>query len=64
MDALTHIIKCSLGAGLLAVPLAFKNAGLLFGTIGTIVIGFVCTHCVQILVSHMTHKRCIYVKIN
>lgn len=30
--------------------MAFKNAGLLFGAIGTIVVGLLCTHCVHILV--------------
>lgn len=51
MGSLAHIVKCSLGAGILAVPLAFKNSGILFGAIGTLLIGLICTHCVQILVS-------------
>lgn len=33
------------------MPMAFKNAGLLFGAIGTLVVGIICTHCVHILVS-------------
>jgi len=33
------------------MPLAFKNSGLLFGSIGTVVVGIICTHCVYVLVS-------------
>lgn len=51
MGALAHLLKSSLGTGILAMPMAFKNSGLLVGALGTIIVGFVCTHCVQILVS-------------
>lgn len=49
--ALAHLLKSSLGTGILAMPMAFYNAGLLFGLIGTIIVGFLCTYCVHILVS-------------
>ncbi|XP_058802943.1 proton-coupled amino acid transporter-like protein pathetic [Phymastichus coffea] len=48
--AAAHLIKASLGSGILAMPAAVKNGGLLFGGIGVIVIGIVCSHCVHILV--------------
>jgi len=48
--ALLHLLKSSLGSGILAMPNAFKNGGLGFGIIGTIVVGIICTHCVQMLV--------------
>lgn len=48
--SLAHLLKSSLGTGILAMPLAFKNSGLLVGAIGTLVVGFICTHCVHILV--------------
>lgn len=48
--ALAHLLKSSLGTGILAMPNAIKNGGLLFGGIGTIIIGFICAHCVHILV--------------
>lgn len=51
MGSLAHLLKSSLGSGILAMPMAFRNAGLLFGAIGTLVVGFLCTHCVHILVS-------------
>ncbi|KAK4887000.1 hypothetical protein RN001_003271 [Aquatica leii] len=57
--ALIHLLKSSLGSGILAMPNAFKNAGLIFGLVGTIVVGFLCTYCVHILVtaSHVICKR-------
>lgn len=57
--SLIHLLKSSLGTGILAMPVAFKNAGLLFGAIGTVIIGLICTHCVHILVktSHGVCKR-------
>ncbi|GAB0094803.1 proton-coupled amino acid transporter-like protein CG1139 [Sergentomyia squamirostris] len=55
--ALAHLLKSSLGTGILAMPMAFKNAGLLFGGIGTIVVGFLCTYCVHILVK-TSHDVC------
>lgn len=49
-DTLTHLLKASLGTGILAMPVAFKNAGLLVGIIATIFVAFICTHCAYILV--------------
>nr|CAD7196254.1 unnamed protein product [Timema douglasi] len=49
--ALAHLLKCSLGTGILAMPHAFRNAGIVFGFVITVLIGVVCTHCVHILVS-------------
>ena len=34
----------------MAMPMAFKNSGLILGVIGTVVTGMVCTHCMVILV--------------
>lgn len=33
------------------MPMAFKSSGTLFGAIGTVIVGLICTHCVHILVS-------------
>ncbi|XP_003707664.1 solute carrier family 36 member pathetic [Megachile rotundata] len=49
-DTLTHLLKASLGTGILSMPVAFKNAGLLLGVFSTILVAFVCTHCAYILV--------------
>lgn len=48
---LIHLLKSSLGTGILMMPLAFSKGGLIFGVIGTILTGILCTHCVHILVS-------------
>jgi len=49
-DTLTHLLKASLGTGILAMPDAFKNAGLTAGVIGTVLVAIICTHCAYILV--------------
>jgi len=49
-DTLTHLLKASLGSGILAMPDAFKNLGLSAGVIGTVLVAVVCTHCSYILV--------------
>lgn len=54
--SLLHLLKSSLGTGILAMPMAFKNSGLLFGGIGTLVVGFLCTHAVHILVCNVIFK--------
>ncbi|XP_038106434.1 proton-coupled amino acid transporter-like protein CG1139 [Culex quinquefasciatus] len=56
---LLHVIKGSLGTGIMAMPLAFKQGGLLFGAIGTVAICIIYAHCVHLLVStsHQASKR-------
>ncbi|XP_059468908.1 proton-coupled amino acid transporter-like protein CG1139 [Neocloeon triangulifer] len=56
-DTLIHLLKGSLGTGILAMPLAFLNAGLAFGLVATFVIGFICTYCVHVLVK-CAHELC------
>ncbi|EDV98491.1 proton-coupled amino acid transporter-like protein pathetic isoform X2 [Drosophila grimshawi] len=60
--ALAHLLKSSLGTGILAMPMAFHNAGLLFGGIMTLIVGFLCTHCVHILVK-TSHNICLDAKV-
>ncbi|CAG9781899.1 unnamed protein product [Diatraea saccharalis] len=59
MDTLTHLLKASLGTGILAMPLAFKNAGLIFGIFFTILVAVICTHCSYILIkcAHVLYKK-------
>lgn len=59
--ALAHLLKASLGSGVLAMPLAFKNAGLLVGCIGTMLIGLICGHVIHILVK-TSQQLCVEVK--
>ncbi|CAH1713514.1 proton-coupled amino acid transporter-like protein CG1139 [Aphis gossypii] len=49
-ETLIHLLKGSLGTGILAMPNAFYNSGLLIGTVGTILIGILCTYCLHVLV--------------
>ena len=59
VDTLIHLLKGSLGSGILAMPMAFKSAGLFFGLFATFIIGAICTYCVHILVkcAHVLCKR-------
>ncbi|KAH8321792.1 hypothetical protein KR067_001720, partial [Drosophila pandora] len=60
--ALAHLLKSSLGTGILAMPMAFHNAGLVFGMVMTLIVGFLCTHCVHILVK-TSHNICRDAKV-
>ncbi|XP_052860751.1 proton-coupled amino acid transporter-like protein CG1139 [Anopheles cruzii] len=46
-----HMLKGSLGTGILAMPSAFRNGGLVFGLLGTTLVGIIYAHCVYLLVS-------------
>ncbi|KAF9414250.1 hypothetical protein HW555_007793, partial [Spodoptera exigua] len=56
-ETMMHMLKGCLGAGLLAMPNAFKRMGILYGTIGMISIGLFATYCIQVLV-HAQYKLC------
>ncbi|XP_031641031.1 proton-coupled amino acid transporter-like protein CG1139 [Contarinia nasturtii] len=48
-DTLIHLLKGSLGTGILAMPNAFYNSGYIVGFVGTMIIGVVCTYCIHML---------------
>lgn len=50
-ETLIHLLKGSLGTGILAMPKAFHQAGYLSGLVNTILIGILCTYGLHILVS-------------
>ncbi|KAJ6647742.1 Proton-coupled amino acid transporter-like protein pathetic, partial [Pseudolycoriella hygida] len=58
-ETLAHLLKGSLGSGILAMPLAFAHAGLWFGLGAMIFVGFICTYCVHILIKceHIMCRR-------
>nr|XP_018900084.1 PREDICTED: proton-coupled amino acid transporter-like protein CG1139 [Bemisia tabaci]XP_018900092.1 PREDICTED: proton-coupled amino acid transporter-like protein CG1139 [Bemisia tabaci]XP_018900100.1 PREDICTED: proton-coupled amino acid transporter-like protein CG1139 [Bemisia tabaci] len=49
-ETLIHMLKVSLGTGILAMPKAFSNAGYLLGIIGTLAVGALSTYTMQMLV--------------
>ncbi|XP_049827482.1 proton-coupled amino acid transporter-like protein CG1139 isoform X3 [Schistocerca gregaria] len=50
VEALVHLLKGSIGTGILATPNAFMHAGYVVGVVGTLFIGAVCSHSMQMLV--------------
>jgi len=54
LDTMIHLLKGNIGTGILAMPDAFKNAGLVVGTVGTLLMGIICTHCMHMLVRSAT----------
>ncbi|CAH1119692.1 unnamed protein product [Phaedon cochleariae] len=48
-ETMLHLLKGSLGTGILAMPLAFYHSGYLLGVLGTAFIGFLCTYSVHLL---------------
>ncbi|PSN54890.1 Proton-coupled amino acid transporter-like protein [Blattella germanica] len=50
METLLHLLKGSLGTGILAMPNAFHHAGYVLGIVGTLFIGLICTYCIHQLV--------------
>lgn len=49
-ETLAHLLKGSLGTGILAMPRAFHHAGIAVGIIATLAVGTMCTYCLHVLV--------------
>jgi proton-coupled amino acid transporter len=49
LDTMFHLLKGIIGTGILAMQDAFKNAGLAAGTIGTLLMDIICTHCMHMM---------------
>jgi len=62
LDTMIHLLKGNIGTGILAMPDAFRNAGLIVGTVGTLIMGGICTHCMHMLVN-CSHELCMRLQV-
>ena len=50
-DTIIHMLNGNIGPGVLAIPDAIKNSGLVVGSLGLVLMATMCIHCMHILVN-------------
>lgn len=50
LDTMTHLLKGSIGAGILAMPNAMSRVGVLVGFVGIVTVGIVAAYCIHLLI--------------
>ncbi|KAJ6637549.1 Proton-coupled amino acid transporter-like protein [Pseudolycoriella hygida] len=51
LESLMHLLKGNIGSGVFAMGDAFKNGGIILGTLLTLYLGLICVHCQHILLN-------------
>ena len=51
LETIVHILKGNIGIGVLTLPMAIRNSGLVFGSLGLIFIAYLCVYCMMLLVN-------------
>ena len=49
-DTIVHLLKGNIGTGILAMPDAIKNSGLLVGNLGLVFMSMICVNCMHVVV--------------
>ncbi|KAH8309647.1 hypothetical protein KR059_012663, partial [Drosophila kikkawai] len=53
-DAFVSLLKCVIGTGILAMPLAFRCSGIVIGVLMSALLMVLLTYCIHLLISSMT----------
>lgn len=61
-ETVVHLLKGSIGAGILAMPKAFLHAGVITGVVGTIMVGVLCCFSLGTLI-RMQYVQCQRLKV-
>ena len=56
-QALIHLIKMNVGIGVMAMPSAFYNSGMVVGIGAMAIMATITVHCMHLLVNNIEKKR-------